>query len=161
MVYNAIAHKRYRDLNKNKRSNYNKVRLEKLRDEIYNHYCNGDIKCQCCGERHIEFLSLDHINGDGSNHRKMLKSEGTTLFTWIIKNNFPNIFRVLCMNCNTSYGFYGYCPHQNLSDGERDELFIKKYQEKSNISKISSISPSDSIVTLSELKEVMRLKEII
>jgi len=66
-------------------------------------------KCQCCGENHIEFLAIDHINNDGYIHRKTLK---TNIYDWLIKNNYPDGFQVLCHNCNLAKAFYGYCPHQ-------------------------------------------------
>jgi hypothetical protein len=70
-------------------------------------------KCVCCGETHREFLTLDHINGGGNKERKELKIKaGTEFYLYVIKNNFPNGYRLLCSNCNCSRGFYGYCPHE-------------------------------------------------
>ncbi len=66
-------------------------------------------KCACCGEVKIEFLCIDHINGNGNSHRKEI---GNNIYRWLIDNNFPQDFRVLCHNCNMSLGLYGYCPHQ-------------------------------------------------
>lgn len=68
---------------------------------VYNHYSNYDIKCNCCGERRVDFLTVDHINNNGASHRKEL---GHHLVHWIIKNNFPKEFQILCSNCNTSKG---------------------------------------------------------
>ena len=66
--------------------------------------------CSCCGESHFEFLSLDHINGGGTKHRR---AKGTVaIYKEVIDRGFPNEFRVLCLNCNLSLGFYGYCPHR-------------------------------------------------
>lgn len=81
----------------------------RIRMEVINHYGN---KCACCGELNIEFLAIDHINGGGNKHRRELKlSSGTAFYNWIIKNNYPDTLRILCHNCNTSLGLYGYCPH--------------------------------------------------
>lgn len=66
--------------------------------------------CACCGENRYEFLAIDHMNGGGKEHRRVNKI--TNLAEWLIRNNFPDGFRVLCHNCNMSLGFYGYCPHQ-------------------------------------------------
>ena len=77
--------------------------------------------CRCCGEKsHVNFLAIDHIAG-----KKEMDSEpelvklgyssslmGKNLFRWIIENNFPKGFQVLCHNCNSAKGFYGKCPHQ-------------------------------------------------
>ena len=67
--------------------------------------------CSCCGETEQMFLSLDHINGGGTKHRKELGKYGTAFYAWIIKNDFPEEFQVLCYNCNLAKGFYGICPH--------------------------------------------------
>lgn len=77
-------------------------------------YGGNPPKCSCCGETTIEFLSLDHINNDGNLHRKKINKYGNGIYPWIINNNFPNIFQVLCHNCNLSKGFYGECPHKKM-----------------------------------------------
>lgn len=69
----------------------------------------GGAFCACCGEAHIEFLSIDHINDDGAAHRKTFKG---SLHRWLAKHNFPPGYRVLCMNCNWVRGRFGYCPHE-------------------------------------------------
>lgn len=76
-------------------------------------------KCTCCGEEHLEFLAIDHINGGGCKHRKELKSLGLKLYRWLRENNFPEGYRCLCHNCNQSHGLYGYCPHEH--DRQRRE----------------------------------------
>jgi len=68
-------------------------------------------KCICCGETNKEFLTIDHINGKGRQHRRELGGS-SFLYKYIIDNNFPTEFRLLCMNCNFAIGMYGYCPHQ-------------------------------------------------
>lgn len=70
--------------------------------EAYSHYCNDEIKCQCCGESEIDMLSLDHINNDGAYHRRSNPSSAKNLVGYVIKNNFPEGYQVLCMNCNFS-----------------------------------------------------------
>lgn len=67
-------------------------------------------KCQCCGETIAEFLTVDHLDGSGGQHRKSLKRH---FYLYLIENHFPrDKFRLLCMNCNFAYGKYGYCPHR-------------------------------------------------
>ena len=87
---------------------------QEARMTVLNHYGGGDIRCECCGEATIEFMVLDHMNGDGAAHRKKV-GIGRNMYKWAIKNNFPPIFRILCHNCNFSYGIRGYCPHQEES----------------------------------------------
>jgi len=69
------------------------------------------MKCACCGEWRLEFLTLDHIDGGGNQHRKSGMT-GRKFYLWLKREGFPPGYRVLCMNCNCSIGFYGYCPHQ-------------------------------------------------
>ncbi len=65
--------------------------------------------CFCCGERRKEFLTLDHENNDGSEHKRKIRRR--TIWRWLVKNGFPKGFRIACWNCNCSRGVYGYCPH--------------------------------------------------
>lgn len=68
-------------------------------------------KCKCCGESKIEFLSIDHKQQHGAAHRRKV---GTShrFYGWLIRNNYPKQFQLLCNNCNQSLGNYGYCPHR-------------------------------------------------
>ena len=88
----------------------------KLKLEIISNYGN---QCACCGEKRYEFLCIDHINGDGKQHRKSLGSS-SKMYTDIKRQGFPkDRFRLLCHNCNMSFGFYGFCPH--VLEKERTE----------------------------------------
>lgn len=82
----------------------------KLKLEAFNAY--GGPKCSCCGEDHLEFLSLDHINGKGAAHRRAIKKGGYAFYGWLKGMYWPKGYRVLCMNCNFALGVHGYCPHQ-------------------------------------------------
>lgn len=85
---------------------YDKQRRMNSRNIVIQYYGG---KCACCNEQTIEFLAIDHIGGGGCHHRKIIRNDN--ICAWIIRNNFPDGFRVLCHNCNSSYGYYGYCPH--------------------------------------------------
>jgi hypothetical protein len=65
-----------------------------LKMEVFAHY-----GCQCanCGIDKIEFLTIDHINNNGAEHRKQI---GTQIYPWLKKNKYPADFQVLCYNCN-------------------------------------------------------------
>ena len=95
----------YGEQNKEKKNAYHKIRHEKQLKEVYEHYGN---RCRCCGETRREFLSIEHKNGGGREHRRKI---GGDICNWLIKNNFPNDFELLCMNCNFAKGKFGYCPH--------------------------------------------------
>jgi hypothetical protein len=48
----------------------------------------------------IEFLELDHIKGgrgtvDRNNHNR-------NIWGWVLRNNFPSGFQILCTVCNSS-----------------------------------------------------------
>src|ERR1039457_2632877 len=68
-------------------------------------------KCACCGESTYEFLTIDHINGGGREHRASIGGSGSSIYSWLRRNHFPDGFRVLCMNCNFADGKFGGCPH--------------------------------------------------
>ena len=87
-----------------------KERRLKWRDTCLFHYSNGKMSCNCCGESIKDFLGIDHENNDGAKHRKEIGG-GSKLYKWLIDNNFPDGFQVLCHNCNLAKGFYGRCPH--------------------------------------------------
>lgn len=93
------------------------------RMKVLSHYSNGSMECACCGENELNFLTIDHINNDGYKTRRTIR--GARMYSWIIKNNYPAVFQVLCYNCNCSKGFYGECPHETrrklLAKGEAHE----------------------------------------
>ena len=74
-------------------------------------------KCACCGETTQEFLTIDHINNDGAIIRKNTKQgTGCKIYRWLIKNNYPkDNYQLLCFNCNMAKGFFGKCPHNQLT----------------------------------------------
>jgi len=77
----------------------------------------GGYKCACCGETEPKFLSLDHVNNDGAEHRRNENLSGATLYKWLKDNDYPDGFQVLCMNCN--HGKMrngGVCPHEQLHE---------------------------------------------
>ena len=68
-------------------------------------------KCRCCGEAENRFLTLDHVNGGGNKDRRAIRS---TLWSWLIRNNYPSGFQVLCYNCNCGRALNGgVCPHKD------------------------------------------------
>lgn len=90
-----------------------KKRRQAAKAKAILHY--GD-RCQCCSEGNIAFLTIDHINGGGNNHRRKMgvkKLGSVGFYDWLIANNFPEGFRVLCLNCNMGvYWNDGVCPHK-------------------------------------------------
>lgn len=82
-------------------------RYYRKRDLVFGHYGRH---CACCGEATPEFLTIDHVNNNGAEHRRT-DAKGS-LYYWLVKQGFPSGFQTLCWNCNCAKGKYGYCPHQ-------------------------------------------------
>jgi hypothetical protein len=87
---------------------YQRQRNRSRRETVLEHYGGC---CGCCGEETFEFLAVDHENGGGTAHRAEVGA-GTKMIDWIIANEYPDGFRVLCHNCNQAIGYYGRCPHE-------------------------------------------------
>ena len=98
----SYEEQRYERIQFNQRQTRRKKRMR-----VFNAY--GGPVCACCGVDHYEFLTIDHIDGKGANHRKEIGRED--IYRWLERNSFPKGFRVLCMNCNFALGSHGYCPH--------------------------------------------------
>jgi hypothetical protein len=92
------------DNNRRSRSRY-----RRLREEAVAAY--GGKKCVCCGENEPAFLSIDHIDGGGNQHKKEV-GKGAAFYRWLRDNSYPSGFQVLCMNCQFGKRINGVCPHQ-------------------------------------------------
>lgn len=71
----------------------------KVKTKVFTHYAQGTPKCAYCGVTDMDILTLDHINNDGSQHRRTI-SGGDKLYRWLIQNDYPKGYQVLCYNCN-------------------------------------------------------------
>ena len=104
---NKDRYKKLRDNNKDKLNKYSKEYYEKnkvinnrLKAQVIDKYSNGENKCACCGLTDVRNLTIDHINGNGKKHREETGGGGIYLYKWLIDNNFPEGFQVLCFGCN-------------------------------------------------------------
>ncbi len=98
-------------VHREKRISYQLQAQRELRQETIAAYGG---RCACCGEDHVEFLGIDHIDGKGAEHRRALGIKGgTPMYRWLRDHGYPkDNFQLLCHNCNQARGFYGYCPHE-------------------------------------------------
>ncbi len=79
----------------------------KLKCNVLYYYSKNEVPyCFWCGETDIDCLSIDHINGNGTKHRKFLSEKngyttfsGYIFYRWLRKEGYPKGFQVLCMNC--------------------------------------------------------------
>lgn len=84
----------------------------RLKDECLKQY--GE-KCLCCGEQNKRFLTLEHKERNGNNHRKKLFKHnvgGVHMYRWLKKNKFPKGYAILRMNCNWATRYGDVCPHK-------------------------------------------------
>jgi hypothetical protein len=109
--------KEYRDLLNNRR----KQSVGKLKSEVFGVYGN---KCACCGEEDKRFLTIDHVNNDGAEHRRILGKKSETLMSWAKKQGFPNSLQLLCWNCNLGKAIYGKCPHVLTEEETENEVAV-------------------------------------
>lgn len=66
---------------------------------VLKHYGGGQIACVICGESRLPCLSIDHINSGGTKHREVINRKGSGFYSWLKKQNFPEGYQTLCMNC--------------------------------------------------------------
>lgn len=129
-------------VSKQKQAEYTLNKNLKLKENLLIEY--GE-KCQCCGESIWQFLTIDHINGWGADHRKseIGPRGGVAIYQWLKNNNYPkNDFRLLCFNCNCTTEYHGFCPHElkvqngqcNMCDNLLDDKNQFDFYVKNNIS---------------------------
>jgi hypothetical protein len=85
-------------------------RSRKFKTLCFDHYGRF---CVCCTKEfnHDAFLTLNHINNDGKDHRRELKQR--SIYEWVVKNGFPDYLETNCWNCNSGRSVNGgICPHQ-------------------------------------------------
>lgn len=101
---NKVYHEKHRD----ERLAYFSSKRENKKQKVLQHYSKSKTPfCNCCGSVIKEFLTIDHINGNGNKHR--IKS-GKDMYHILHKENYPKGFQVLCMNCNFAKGVSSKCP---------------------------------------------------
>lgn len=111
--YERDMSKKYHQLYPERYKEIFKKLLDKRKLQVLTHYGGNPPKCACCDESIYEFLTIDHIGGGGNLHRRKTGRMGSSFYQWLIKNNYPEGYRVLCWDCNCSLGIHGYCPHKN------------------------------------------------
>jgi len=119
----CLGCKNQRERDRRKKSEHQSKELQRnqlyrtqLRHDVLSNY-GGKCACPGCDIAEPRFLGIDHIEGGGRKHRKEIGS-GPGLYVWLRNNDYPkDKFRLLCHNCNHSYGHYGFCAH-GVSNGK-------------------------------------------
>lgn len=81
-----------------------------LRREVIAAY-GGCCTCPPCGESVFEFLTIEHLQGDGAAHRAKVGRNAQAQLLDIKKRGFPAEYTILCYCCNLAKAIYGTCPH--------------------------------------------------
>lgn len=118
---------------------YMKTYRRRIKQRVLDIYGNS---CACCGETRFEFLTLDHINGGGREHRDRYTTDtpgrsrgrgGWVFYLYLLKEPMKDLnIQVLCGNCNMAKGQKSVCPHQmSREQAKADwESLSKEEQEK-------------------------------
>ena len=64
---------------------------------VLTYYGGGKCACVRCGFDDIRALSIDHIAGNGAEHRRKVGMGNS--FRWLKSHNYPKGYQSLCMNC--------------------------------------------------------------
>lgn len=108
--HNRAVRAAYREKNPGKHAAAVKRYISRVWQEVLDHYGRT---CQCCGEADERFLTLDHTNNDGAEHRREVGSSGQAVWRDLRKRGWPPGFQTLCFNCNLGKQRNGgVCPHQ-------------------------------------------------
>lgn len=108
--YRANAHeiqenvRQYRESNPDVVREWKRQQHARVRAEVLAHY--GTI-CACPGCGATENLTLDHVQGNGREHRIELfgrpaNVSSDAMYRWLVANGFPAGFQTLCDPCNKS-----------------------------------------------------------
>ena len=90
---------------------YRRAWKARLHEEVYGAYGGA---CACCGEAEPRFLMIDHVNGDGAEHRRSIGvCAGFKFYLWLRREDFRNnpALQVLCANFSLAKERGG-CPHK-------------------------------------------------
>lgn len=78
------------------------------RDELVAAY-GGKCACERCPETNAAFLTLEHVNRDGGEHRREV---GSHTYADLRRRGFPQEgYTLLCWNCNAMTRHGKACPH--------------------------------------------------
>lgn len=109
--------RRYRQAHRDRMAIRQAAYRKKVRAKVLGYYGQT---CACCGS--AERLTIDHVNGDGKQHREQLfgpvrTASSVQIYAWLIREGFPDGFQTLCLQCNNSKGTGERCRLVHLPGG--------------------------------------------
>lgn len=91
----------FRERVKKEARRYYKRDAETTKLAVVNVLTGGEGTCRWCGQGDIDVLCVDHVENNGKQHAKECGYRGGMyLYKWLIKNDYPPGFQILCYNCN-------------------------------------------------------------
>lgn len=99
--------KKYRRKNRSSISERHSTLYKNYRIQFLEMYGN---RCSCCGEKNYEFLTIEHKLGQ----KGIKRQTSSKAYREAIKIHNPELYEILCMNCNHAKGRYGHCPHSEI-----------------------------------------------
>lgn len=114
------AYNRQYNLDNNERIRAQR-KARRLQDKLDCFAAYGGV-CYCCGEDHLGFLTLEHLNDDGGEWRRGVLGRnygagGDKGYRWLRDHGYPQDLglAVACFNCNSGRAANGgVCPHQQM-----------------------------------------------
>lgn len=101
-------------------------------------YSHGEMSCAICGDNEFPHLSLDHIDGGGTQHRNKDPRANCDLYRLVKTEGYPSGYRVLCHNCN----FIEHVKHSRKSTSQGAQLQAK-YRNRLKEKTLTAYSTND------------------
>jgi hypothetical protein len=90
----------YRPTHRAEKNEHSRRNRALIRQEVLTHYGDGKCACVKCGyDNNIAALSIDHIKGNGAEHRREIGVIESNFCNWLKRHGFPEGYQTLCMNC--------------------------------------------------------------
>jgi hypothetical protein len=71
-------------------------------------------RCVCCRNDTWEFLTIDHVYGDGAAERRATGLTSVAFHDFLLSDSCDiTRYRLLCASCHFARAFYGHCPHES------------------------------------------------
>jgi len=94
---------KWRAQNRDQERDRQRSNSESNKNAVVNVLTDGEGTCRWCGQGDLDVLVIDHIDDNGAEHRRENGGKGFSgdrFYRWIIRNDYPPGFQVLCANCN-------------------------------------------------------------